>query len=156
VQSCQAHLLNLTHFLVNKMKISKKSPLNIAKQAIGIRNRYSQFEVTFSHKGLTAIGYIQPTSRSIKYKVKIKYTLNKQPEITVLEPKLVKNSSSKKIPHTYTRNRLCLFRPKYGEFQYWNYISKTIIPWTSLWLYHYEVWHMTGNWQGGGEHPKLK
>ena len=30
---------------------------------------------------------------------------------------------------------------------------ETIVPWASLWLYYYEVWHATGEWLGGGEHP---
>jgi hypothetical protein len=29
-------------------------------------------------------------------------------------------------------------------------IATTIIPWLSLWLYYYEVWHATGEWMGGG------
>jgi len=35
-------------------------------------------------------------------------------------------------------------------------IAKTIIPWTSLWLYFFGDWLITGEWNGGGEHPKLK
>ena len=33
------------------------------------------------------------------------------------------------------------------------WIADTILPWTSLWLYFYELWHATGQWLGGGEHP---
>ena len=31
-------------------------------------------------------------------------------------------------------------------------IAKTIIPWTSEWLFHYEIWVTTGTWHGGGIH----
>jgi len=34
-------------------------------------------------------------------------------------------------------------------------VATTIVPWTSLWLRHYEVWHVTGEWWGGGEHPEI-
>ena len=29
-------------------------------------------------------------------------------------------------------------------------ISSTIIPWTSEWLYYYEIWLINGDWLGGG------
>lgn len=59
---------------------------------------------------------------------------------------------------TLTRNEnLCLYHPKYREFNGTDFLCDTIIPWTSLWLYYYEVWHLTDEWLGGGEHPvKLK
>ena len=38
-------------------------------------------------------------------------------------------------------------------------VVNTIIPWTSEWLLHYELWHATGKWLGGGHRndagPKL-
>jgi hypothetical protein len=33
------------------------------------------------------------------------------------------------------------------------FIAYTILPWTSLWLYFYELWLVTGQWMGGGKHP---
>jgi hypothetical protein len=48
--------------------------------------------------------------------------------------------------------RLCLYR--YQEFNSYKYLSKTIIPWTVEWLYFYELWLATGEWCGGGEHPR--
>jgi hypothetical protein len=33
------------------------------------------------------------------------------------------------------------------------YIHESIVPWTSLWLYYYEIWHATGEWLGGGHDP---
>ena len=31
-------------------------------------------------------------------------------------------------------------------------IAKTILPWTSEWLVHYQLWLATGEWHGGGIH----
>jgi hypothetical protein len=56
----------------------------------------------------------------------------------------------------YFQKHLCLYQPKYREFRSSDFISDTIIPWISLWLYYYEKWHVTGKWLGGGEHPNLK
>ncbi len=133
-----------------------KREKNLAQQVALIKKRYENFTLTFNHIGLKAIGEIQPTARSEKYTIEIKYHLKQAPRIRVLKPTLVVNFNGDKIPHVYPGNILCLFQPKYREFTYSDYISDTIIPWTSLWLYHYEGWHITGKWEGGGEHPVIK
>ncbi len=103
-----------------------------------------------------AVGELKPTARSTIYTIEIRYNLSQPPKIQVLNPELTINFNGDKIPHVYPGNRLCLYRPKYNEFIYSDYISDTIVPWTSLWLYYYELWHITGEWKGGGEHPNLK
>ena len=136
------------------MYTSKVRDKNIAQQVASIKTKYQNFDVTFNHVQLKAVGKLQPTSRSAKYDIEIKYHLRSSPEIKVLNPQLVVNFNNEKIPHVYPGNKLCLYMPKYREFSYSDYISDTIIPWTTLWLYHYEIWHTTGEWLGGGEHPK--
>jgi len=32
-------------------------------------------------------------------------------------------------------------------------LDQTIVPWTSLWLFHLEEWLSSDDWKGGGEHP---
>jgi hypothetical protein len=32
-------------------------------------------------------------------------------------------------------------------------IADTIIPWTSEWLFFYELWLASGEWHGGGHDP---
>jgi hypothetical protein len=32
-------------------------------------------------------------------------------------------------------------------------IADTVLPWTTEWLYHYEIWLITGEWTGGGDWP---
>ncbi len=137
------------------MMYPKVKILNVAQQAAGIRSKFPLFEVDISRNSMIINGFIKPTARSCSYGVKIEYTIKKQPVITVTNPLLVRNDENEKIPHMYNQKTLCLYRPKYGEFQYSDYLSNTIIPWTSLWLYHYETWHITGEWKGGGEHPIL-
>jgi hypothetical protein len=134
----------------------KERDKSIGEQVAAMKTRFPNFSITFNHLHFKAIGEIQPTSRSEIYTVEVRYHLKEQPKINVLNPELVVNDRGEKIPHVYPRNRLCLFQPKYREFTASKLISDTIIPWTSLWLYHYEVWHSTGNWQGGGEHPITK
>jgi hypothetical protein len=54
----------------------------------------------------------------------------------------------------YCQERLCLFLPGSREWNGDDPIALTILPWASLWLYFYEVWHATGEWLGGGVHPE--
>lgn len=134
----------------------KERDKNIAEQVASLKFKYPSFDITYNHLQLKLQGDIRPTSRSEQYTIEVKYHLKERPKVRVVKPELVVNYKGEKIPHVYPGNRLCLFQPKYSEFTGTKLISDTIIPWTSLWLYHYEVWHITGDWQGGGEHPNVK
>lgn len=136
------------------MKYYKRKIFNVNEQMLGIKTKFPRFDVKIVEGVLFAYGSIQPTDRSISYDVKIRYTVKNQPEVFVLKPELRRNDKDENIPHMYLQKKLCLHRPKYKEFTNSDLISDTIIPWTSLWLYHYEAWHITGDWQGGGEHPE--
>lgn len=127
----------------------------IAEQLSAIRRKYPQFETAFvSHTGLKVTGALQPTSRSAAYNFILKYNLTDRPKIKIVSPELKKNEKGEDAEHLYSNGYLCLYQPKYSEFTRTDLLTDTIIPWTSLWLYHYEVWHLTGQWLGGGEHPR--
>lgn len=98
---------------------------------------------------------LKPTDISKEYKVKIIARQNsKNVNIFVIDPKVNKYENGKKVPHLYSNGSLCLYYPKYNEWKYTDLWSDTLIPWTSLWLYYYEVWQETGEWIGGGIHGK--
>lgn len=139
----------------NAFKIGIKT---IAEQIGAMRGRYPHFTVEFSsHYSMKVTGMLQPTSRSIHYRFILKYSMTDTPKIKIVSPKLQKNSKGEDAPHLYPSENLCLYHPNYSEFGRTDFLSNTIIPWTSLWLYYYEIWHITGEWLGGGEHPiKLK
>jgi hypothetical protein len=46
--------------------------------------------------------------------------------------------------------------PKAGEWNSSRFISETIVPWTSLWLFYFEEWLLSDEWKGGGVHPPHK
>ncbi len=126
----------------------------IAEQLSAIRSKYPQFETAFaSHSGLKVNGALQPTSRSAAYNFILKYNLTDRPKIKIISPEIRKNEKGEDAEHLYPGGCLCLYQPKYREFTRTDLLADTIIPWTSLWLYHYEVWHLTDKWLGGGEHP---
>lgn len=95
-------------------------------------------------------GRLQPVDAAHYYVISISYRLRLPPAVYVLEPALVCNEKGEPVPHRYPDGRLCLYYPKYGEWKHSMAIAETIVPWTSRWLYYYEVWHATGEWLGGG------
>ena len=126
----------------------------IAEQIASMKSKYPHFATDFSsHTCMKVTGRLQPTSRSVFYEFVLRYNLPDTPKTKITYPVLKKNSRGDDVPHLYPQENLCLYHPKYREFQKSDFLSETIIPWTSLWLYYYEVWHLTDVWLGGGEHP---
>ena len=157
-----------THFTENSqenIKVKKRTnrpkrffgakPLPLSKQCASMRENYPDFDVKWEKNEMICKGPIQPTSLSNVYTVEIRYKLAGVPYVRLIDPPLKKRKgSAEEIPHVYSHNKcLCLYYPKRHEFESANALAMTIVPWISLWLYFYEMWHVTGVWQGGGIHP---
>ena len=102
---------------------------------------------------MLATGTVRPTALSTEYRVSLKFE-GIVPEVRVVSPALAGRDDGEPIPHMYEQDRLCLFRPHGGDWTPSEPISATIIPWISEWLFFYEIWLATGDWLGGGEHPR--
>jgi len=72
--------------------------------------------------------------------------------VQILDPPL-QDRQGERPPHMYPGNQLCLYLPRAKEWDPSMRLADTIVPWTSEWLLHYEVWQATGEWCGGGVHP---
>ena len=117
----------------------------------------SVFEITKHDLEMIWEGDIQPSLISNIYRIRVIFSRSKKPVIRVITPTL-KTFESQRLPHTYSHEKqeLCLYYPDANEWNNGLYIAKTILPWTSEWLLHYEIWSITGEWQGGGKHPNTK
>jgi hypothetical protein len=133
-----------------------KKNLSIADQYARLKRDYPQFKTLLIRETINVKGTICPTPRSNTYNFKLNFKIGERPQIKITRPELKRNFKNDKIPHVYAGNELCLYYPKYREFSSKQPISDYIIPWISLWLYYYEIWHATGEWIGGGFHPKIK
>ena len=128
----------------------------LSNQVVAMKIVFPSFMAEWDKNVVTWVGTVTPSPMSVSYVVQIKYSLDmSQPEVSVLSPKLEKRGAED-IPHVYPGEKLCLFRPRKKEWTKDKLIAETIIPWISLWLYHYEIWHATGDWLGGGEHPRRR
>jgi len=134
----------------------KKRLVPISQQVVAMNFVFPNFEAEWKKNTVVWTGELQPTPLSKNYTVEITYSLDMpQPQVLVLSPELTKRGDQE-IPHVYPGNKLCIFRPKKKEWTREMLIAETIVPWASLWLYYYEMWHATGEWLGGGDHPISK
>jgi hypothetical protein len=141
----------------------KIKPITIASQAFNIKGMYKDALVnTIQDKELQLVLYVKPSPMADTYKIKLVYNISASPTVYVLEPKPLSFAKGEIVlPHCFDtpKQKLCLYYPKNKEWTKNMLLSKTIIPWTYDWLYHYEIWLATGTWTGGGIHPsknKLK
>ena len=138
----------------HKRKFSFKNinPLSVAMQAFHLHQSFPESIITFSgNNRLTWRGFITPTYLSKKYHIEVSYKFKERPDVVVISPPLERHNETK-LPHVFNGDKLCLFRYKYFEWNSEMRIDQTILPWTSLWLFYYEIWLATGIWCGGGEH----
>lgn len=124
----------------------------IREQIAVMKLHFPNFQTRWRRNLVIWIGEIQPDPLSDLYRVKITYGLQQRPVVSVLTPAL---HAEEPIPHLYRDGNLCLYRPSKGEWTQRRHIATTIVPWTALWLYYYEIWQATKQWHGGGEHPDL-
>lgn len=123
--------------------------LTISQQAFAIRNILPDATVSLGRGiHLTITAELQPTPMSRRYGVQIDYRLGAPPDVQVLAPELQLHSAAEELPHTFAGEKLCLHLP--GEWSPTMHIAHTTVPWTSEWLFYYELWLTTGNWDGGG------
>jgi hypothetical protein len=97
-------------------------------------------------------GTLQPTPMSVTYVMELSYRVGGgTPEVQIVSPE-IHAPQGHRLPHVYPGKRLCLCYP--GEWNAGKMIARTIIPWASEWLLHYEIWTFTGRWHGGGHEPE--
>jgi len=128
--------------------------ISLTLQQVALRRFFPESSVWIRRSELTWMATLVPYPLSQTYGVRLRYKLTGNPEVEVLAPCLKKRGSDKP-PHLYPGERLCLYLPRIGEWNKTMFLSETIVPWTSEWLFNYEVWLATGEWCGGGVHPRL-
>lgn len=133
----------------------KYRTLNLAIQQVVLKQRFPDSCSHIRSSQLIWKGLLTPTVLSKIYTVQVCYKLSKSPEVSVIDPNL-ETRNGENPPHLYSGDRLCLYLPQTNEWDKNMLLADTIIPWTSEWLFHYEVWLATGEWCGGGIHPERK
>lgn len=96
---------------------------------------------------------LQPTPLSRVYRVRLEYIYRgPTPRVTVLKPNL-RAEGIDELPHVLSEDSLCLCYP--WQWDDGKLISRTVVPWISEWLLHYELWMVDRVWHGGGHEPAV-
>lgn len=123
---------------------------DVYKQFVKIKKNYKNATIRHNRKQCEIELSIQPTINSSTYNVILRTKLH-TPKVKIYIADLP--TKELKIPHTYSDGSICLYLPSNNEWNYYMSWADTLIPWTSLWLYYFEIWLITGEWLGGGVHP---
>lgn len=122
-----------------------------------MRLAWPAFDTRVEGSRLIARGQLRPSPAHREYRVRVEYQAGCLPLVYVEDPPLVPREPRGKIPHVYPGPRPCIFYPATNEWTSSMRIAETIVSWLMRWLFHYEVWLMTGTWHGGGiEHDSAK
>lgn len=125
----------------------------LAQQRLALARLPVTTSVTVTRSRLRWTGDLQPTPLSATYSVRIDYTPHRPaPKVIVLRPTL-RAEDVQDLPHVYAEDRLCLCYP--WQWDDARLIARTIVPWASEWLLHFEIWKFTGRWHGGGHEPAV-
>jgi hypothetical protein len=130
--------------------------LTLAQQLGTLRHDWPEGQGQLTKHGLTWLVALQPTTLSRTYVIRITYSaLGQWPKVHVVSPSLRALAGPRKIPHLYCQRtiQLCLFAPWLREWQPHQRVSRTLVLWAKTWLYYFEDWLVTDDWQGGGLHP---
>jgi hypothetical protein len=142
---------------VVKNNFLKQPPLSMAIQAAGLRGLFPQGQTASSHNAVSWLGEIRPTDYGRIYTVELKYKRGSLPHVWVREPNLHLLAGERELPHVYPETEeLCLYFPGCGFWTPAKPIAFTIMQWASLWLNYFELWLVTNEWHGQGEHPRPK
>lgn len=132
--------------------------LNVRQQSAAIRVRWPGVQSEVRGSRLRCRGKVSPTLLGTEYQFRLEYSEGGLPRVWIEDPPLRPLTPGGRIPHTYGNEpgsspRPCIYHPDKGEWRSHRTIATTIIPWLHEWLFFYEIWHATGEWLGGGEHP---
>lgn len=129
--------------------------VSVHEQAAFIRQLWPNF-VCEVHGGLLVCqGEVRPTDISRVYRVRLTYRAKYRPKVKVEDPPLRRRPSEPDvgIPHTFNQSQEGKETPCLHRTTDWSSdmrLANTVIPWLYEWLMFYELWHVTGEWYGGG------
>jgi hypothetical protein len=120
----------------------------LIEQAFRLRQDFPGGKAKLRPTLLVWTGRLTPTPLSREYTVRILYARGHYPRVMLVEPRL-ESEERQLLHHLYPNGDLCLHRP--DEWNPSMLLVETIVPWTTEWLAHYELWKRTRQWYGDGD-----
>jgi hypothetical protein len=136
-------------------KIPKPPNLSASAQSIALRQCFPSGQTAWNRCEVRWTGEISPSEFSRTYVVELNYNVGDPPRVWVRQPDLKRLADGRKLPHMYDQEtqRLCLYFPNIGLWRPNMALACTVLPWTCLWLYTFEIWLVTDVWHTRGVHP---
>jgi hypothetical protein len=96
-------------------------------------------------------GRMQPSPNSRSYLVEMKYLLGATPRVRVISR--LRTRPQESLPHVWSHRSRVLCLHEEDDWHPRMLIADTTVPWTAEWLFFYELWLVTGEWDGSGHWP---
>ncbi len=127
--------------------------INVPMQHLHVVHRFPGFSRVGLRGATEWRGALQPRDTSPAYTVavRVRHAVGSVPQTRVLSPALAPDA-----PHLYADGTLCLYWPQEWRWRCDALIAETLLPWTALWLYYYELWLDCGEWLGPSSHDGPK
>jgi hypothetical protein len=134
-----------------KMTPRRSNMLSIGQQAFLLKNSIANAKVSTGIRSLEFRALVRPTAISREYDLRIRYEIGKHPVSTILAPN-IGELTTKKIPHLWKVDpyELCLYFSPEKEWLPHMHLARTIFPWSLEWMFFFECWLGSGEWDGGG------
>lgn len=128
----------------------------MAVQAAGLRRLFPFGKTSANRRCVSWFGQIAPHEYGRAYTLELLYKRNVPPIVWVRVPDLKELAGPRPLPHVYDQKtqELCLYLPGRGFWGDEKPVASTIMLWACLWLYYFELWLITNEWHGRGEHPQ--
>lgn len=121
--------------------------VSLAQQAFALRSVYPDSTVRLGPSSLLWRGRLKPSGLSEQYLTEVSLQMGQQPIVNIIEPVLTPDDQGR-LPHIWEDGSLCLKTA--GQWTTNMLLVDTTVPWSSEWLFHYEMWKGTGVWFGDG------
>ena len=90
------------------------------------------------HATLQPLSYIEP------YNVQLVFTGKNSPKVFIKSPEIPVNFEI----HMYAQGNLCLYYPPDFKWTESSSAATSIIPWINDWIIYYELYKISGVWEG--------
>lgn len=144
--------------LAVRNRIPKRPPVSMAVQALWLRKLFPEGKTAMSRNSVSWRGKVSPGDYTRTYSIQMLYKQDSSPEVWVCDPNLKELAGDRRLPHVYDEKTqlLCLYLPNCGFWSHDKVLAQTVLPWACLWLHYFELWLVTNEWHGRGEHPHSK
>jgi hypothetical protein len=126
----------------------RASRVSLNREVLALSRRFPQSSVRRAGRALTWRGNLRPSVTSRTYLVEVKYRLGGEPVTRVIQRLETRPGLS--LPHVWNHARQVLCLHERRDWRPGMLLADSIVPWASEWLFFYEFWLVTGNWDGGG------